>query len=169
MEIRQGTTADLAAIMAVLEQSVVYFREQGIDQWQEGYPNEEVVVNDIAAGQSYLLQDQQVIRGVMVVMTTPDPNYDHLDCGQWRYDEPYGTVHRIAINKEYPGTGLAQVMLEAAEEIAMSQGCQVMRIDTHNDNTGMQHVLKKMGYQLIGELTLPDGGKRIALDKKIKK
>lgn len=167
MEIIKGTDQDIPKIMAILEQSVAYFKKAGIDQWQDGYPNSEVVAQDVANGQSYLLVDGNEIHGVMVVMTTPDPNYAQLDKGAWRYHDSYGTVHRIAVNKNYPGRGLAAKLLVEAEKIALAKGCLVMRIDTHEENTGMQHVLANVGYQKIGELTLPDGGKRVALDKKI--
>lgn len=167
MTFTKGTLADVAAVLDILNQSVLYFKENKIDQWQDGYPNEAVVMKDIQLGQCYLLILDNRVRGVMTVMTTPDPNYSHLDNGQWRYDEPYGTIHRIAINKDFPSEGLSQKMLSEAERIAQEAGCQVMRIDTHKDNLGMKHILMKQGYEVIGDLTLPDGGKRLALDKKL--
>ena len=40
MKLRLTTTNDLTAVMTIINQAKVYFKEQGINQWQDGYPDE---------------------------------------------------------------------------------------------------------------------------------
>ena len=50
MEFRKSTKSDVIKIMEIVKQAQEYFKSQGIDQWQNGYPNEEVINNDIENG-----------------------------------------------------------------------------------------------------------------------
>ncbi|MDU2111026.1 MAG: hypothetical protein E7E92_00735, partial [Clostridiales bacterium] len=43
MEFRKSTKSDVTKIMEIVKQAQEYFKSQGIDQWQNGYPNEEVI------------------------------------------------------------------------------------------------------------------------------
>ena len=47
MEFRKSTKNDVPKIMNIVKQAQNYFKEQGIDQWQNNYPNDEVINNDI--------------------------------------------------------------------------------------------------------------------------
>ncbi|MEW9079191.1 hypothetical protein [Terrisporobacter glycolicus] len=49
-------------IINIIEEAQNYFKENNIDQWQDGYPNEESIINDIENGESYvLLKDNKII------------------------------------------------------------------------------------------------------------
>lgn len=39
MKFRKAAEKDINAIMNIINQAQNYFKEQGIDQWQNGYPN----------------------------------------------------------------------------------------------------------------------------------
>ena len=55
MEFRKSTKNDVPKIMNIVKQAQNYFKEQGIDQWQNNYPNEEVINGDIENGDSYVM------------------------------------------------------------------------------------------------------------------
>ncbi len=46
MKLRLTTTNDLTAVMTIINQAKVYFKEQGINQWQDGYPDELTIINE---------------------------------------------------------------------------------------------------------------------------
>ena len=46
MEFRKSTKSDITKIMDIVKQAQAYFKEQNIDQWQNNYPNEEVINNE---------------------------------------------------------------------------------------------------------------------------
>lgn len=41
--------------MEIIKQAQCYFKKQGIDQWQNGYPNSTVIKQDIEKKESYVL------------------------------------------------------------------------------------------------------------------
>ena len=54
MKIRATEERDLPAVMEILHQAQAYFKAQGIDQWQDGYPDEATIRQDIQNGTAYL-------------------------------------------------------------------------------------------------------------------
>lgn len=159
---------DIPQLMTIFNQGSAYFKLLGIDQWQGSYPETTVLEQDINEKQCYVKKESGVILGVIVVTLLEEGCYGRLESGAWRYDEPYTVIHRLAINKDHPAKGVSYELLEWAEQVTTSAGRQVIRVDTHADNQGMQHILTKVGYELVGEVILDDGGKRVVLDKKVK-
>ena len=50
MEIRKSRMEDIEKIMCVIHEAQESMRTNGIPQWQDGYPNEEVISQDIKIG-----------------------------------------------------------------------------------------------------------------------
>ena len=57
MEFRKSTKSDVIKIMEIVKQAQEYFKSQGIDQWQNGYPNADIIIEDIISGQAYVACD----------------------------------------------------------------------------------------------------------------
>lgn len=92
-----------------------------------------------------------------------EPAYREIK-GAWRSEEPYATVHRMAFAREFRGKGLADAVFRLAGELCLEKGVRYMRADTDYPNERMQHVLKKNGFVLCGEIFYQGGG-RLAYDK----
>lgn len=158
MTIRKATLADLPEVLDIY----VYAREQmaaaGNPQWAGGRPSEETVKADIAAGNSYVMLDGDELVGVFTLILGEEPTYAVIEDGAWLDDEPYGTLHRIASN------GKARGVMQAA--LAFCEGVSPnMRVDTHEKNLAMQHILEKNGYVYCGRIYVDDGTPRRAYQK----
>lgn len=127
------------------------------DQWQDGYPARELVCRDIADGNCYVQECDGKICGVFTFIIGEDPTYGKID-GQWLNDEPYGTVHRIA------GAGTQTGVLRNCLSFCSSR-MQNVRIDTHENNAVMRHLLRKCGFTQCGVIYKGDGTTRIAYQK----
>ena len=55
MEFRKTIKTDIDSVMNIIRQAQEYFKIQGINQWQDNYPNPDVINSDIAKGESYVL------------------------------------------------------------------------------------------------------------------
>ncbi len=165
MEIRKSRMEDIERIMCVIHEAQESMRANGIPQWQDGYPNEEVISQDIKIGNSYVLVEDENIIGTAYIVAGHEPSYDYIEGGQWLNDHPYVVVHRIAVRKDYKGKGVARYMMEFAEKIASEHQLQDIRIDTHYDNIPMRTFLAKLGYHACGTIYLDNGDKRIAYQK----
>ena len=50
MILRKTKTTDIPRVMEIINQAKQYFKENDIDQWQDGYPNNMTIQEDIKNG-----------------------------------------------------------------------------------------------------------------------
>ena len=165
MKIHKSRFEDIGQIMDVIQDAQESMRANGIPQWQDGYPNEEIISQDIQMGNSYVLVEDGNVIGTAYIVAGHEPTYDYIEGGQWLNDHPYVVVHRIAVRKDFKGKSVARYMMEFAEKIAMEHQLRDIRIDTHHDNIPMRTFLAKLGYHACGTIYLDNGDKRIAYQK----
>lgn len=169
-DIRQANIADFEKIKAIFECAREFFKANGIDQWQNGYPEDDVIKNDIYSGGAYVACDDGRVIAVCTVLFTPDISYGEID-GEWHSDGEYVTVHRVAVSPECKGHGIASLLFSFVEENFIHGG-GTLRADTHRDNLSMQRLLEKNGFLKCGIIRLAEGSdrgkERIAYDKIIK-
>ena len=55
MNLLRAKKKDLKGIMDIIKDAQELLANQNIDQWQNGYPNESIISNDIDNNESYLL------------------------------------------------------------------------------------------------------------------
>lgn len=156
-QIRKAEMADLPRILEIYAYARDFMASTGNpNQWKKTNPPRETLEADIPAGNLYVLENQG-IHGVFAYFTEPDPTYTYIENGAWLDGSPYGTIHRIA------GDGSGGVF-GAVLDFAIKQNPHV-RIDTHEDNKVMQHILQKHGFHRCGIIYLANGEPRIAFEK----
>lgn len=168
MLLRFATTQDIDAILTIIQQAKDYFKNHGIDQWQDGYPNRESTVKDIEQQVLHVLVDQQNIIGIASIIHDEDPFYKIIEQGNWiTTSNDYIAIHRVAILPEYKGQGLASLLIQEAIQLAKKNQVKSLRADTHEDNHSMQHLLLKNGFQFCGIVHVDHHAKRLAYEKLI--
>lgn len=152
MLMRRAQIEDFNAIEQIIFEGKELLAQQGINQWQTGYPNAESLMNDILNGWTVVLEENGEILGTAAVIPGLDKSYENLD-GQWLSDGPYLSIHRVAVSNHHHGRGLAQQLFENIFN-AVEQFSDVVsiRIDTNVANFGMQHVIKKSGFIETGRV-----------------
>ncbi|MBN7575950.1 GNAT family N-acetyltransferase [Clostridium sp. 2-1] len=165
MEFRKALETDINDIMNIIKQAQAYFKEQGIDQWQNNYPNPETIRNDIANKHSYILLKDNNIVATAAVSFDGEKTYDSIYEGEWITNSQYAVIHRIAVDNTYKGLGLSSKIIKNVEELCLSKGVHSIKIDTHEENISMQRLLKKNKFQYCGVIYLEDGNKRIAFER----
>jgi len=151
MIIRLAETADIPAIMSVINTVVPAMNAAGNYQWDYTYPNPQVFEKDIKLKQLWLALIDNNIAGVAAITTDQDPEYAEVG---WDIEETAIVVHRLAVNTGYQGKGVAKALMQKAEEIAIERGIDVLRIDTNSENAATQALFPKLGYQFAGEIGL---------------
>ena len=164
MILRPTKIEDISRVIDIINQAKTYFKNNDIDQWQDGYPNEETIEKDIENNEAYVLEEDGVILGTFMVTIHGEPAYNRIE-GKWILNCPYICVHRIAVDNEYKGKGLASTILN--QVVAMYPDYHSVRMDTHHDNLSMQSFLTKYGFKYCGEITLKSGALRRAYEKRI--
>lgn len=153
----QALMADRDKIIEILRTGRQMQLESGnLYQWDEYFPSIDQVESDIQSGASFKCVDGRTdsILGVFSLFHRPDPTYKYID-GQWLNDDPYVTIHRLASSGQVRGVGqycLREVIKRYAN----------VRIDTHEDNAPMRHILVKLGFKAVGTIYLANGDPRLA-------
>ena len=169
LRFRKGTESDLERIMVLVADAQNWFRGQGIDQWQDGYPTQEIILRDISGNENYIVEHNGVVVATFVVSFASEPTYAEVRGKGWLNENRYAVVHRIAVADECRRKGIAREVLHYAEELSHEQGITDIRIDTHRDNVAMRSLLKKLGYTHCGRITLMSGAFREAFHKELNK
>lgn len=161
MMIRKAENRDLDDILEVFRCAREFMRRTGNpNQWKEGYPGEDLVRCETETGKLNIIERDGRICGVFALISGIDETYLEIK-GRWLNDEPYVTIHRIAAA---PGE---KDILKTALFYAESKADNV-RIDTHEDNSVMRHLLEKFGYIECGIIRIADGSPRVAYQKKVR-
>ncbi len=165
MEFRKTVKTDINDVMNIIRQAQVYFKELGINQWQNDYPNVEIINNDIDNENSYVLLKDNNIVATAVISFEEEKTYDSIYEGQWISNKEYAVIHRIAVNNNYKGLGISSKIIRNVEQLCLKKGVYSIKVDTHEENLSMQKMLKKNQFQYCGVIYLEDGSKRIAFEK----
>ncbi|MGL4760050.1 MAG: GNAT family N-acetyltransferase [Sarcina sp.] len=164
---RKSKIEDVEKIMYIIKQAQDYLKSQGIDQWQNGYPNAQTILNDIKNDVSYVLEENGEVLATTVISFDGEPTYDKIYKGQWLSNYNFAVIHRIAVNNDYKGRGLAGKIIEATQEFCTEKDVKSIRIDTHIENISMQNSVKKNGFKYCGIIYVCDGSDRVAFEKLI--
>lgn len=170
MKIRLSKIEDIPQIMEIIKDAKALLKSLEIDQWQNGYPNAEQVENDIHNKESYVVfNDDGKIVATSMFTSRKEPTYKKVIAGNWivNEDEAYGVIHRMAIKKEFRKFGLATFMFHEFHLQLLEKNIKSLKIDTHEENIGMQSLIKKLGYTYCGIIYTSYNAKRLAFEKVI--
>lgn len=164
-DFRKATVSDMIQIWVIIQQAIERRKNDGSQQWQDGYPNETVIQQDIAKSTGYVLTDGDTIAGYAAILFNDEPAYELLK-GKWLTNGDFLVVHRVAISDDYLGKGLAQKIFLFTEDLALENNIFSIKVDTNFDNIPMLKIFEKLGYTYCGEVTFR-GGVRKAFEKKL--
>jgi GNAT superfamily N-acetyltransferase len=148
---RKATTSEIPQIWGILQQAIARRKEDGSNQWQDGYPNPEVIQSDIDKNTGFVLTKGHVIIGYSAVLLNDEPAYEKIK-GKWLTNDDFVVFHRVAISESHLGKGLAKKLINFIEEFAISNGIHSVKADTNFDNFAMMAIFEKLGYSYCGEV-----------------
>ncbi|WEA02976.1 GNAT family N-acetyltransferase [Mucilaginibacter sp. SJ] len=151
MIIRLATLNDVPQILAFVADIIPAMKAAGNFQWDNDYPNKQVFTGDINLNQLWVAEVTGAIAGVAAITTDQDAEYAQAGLD---IDEAAIVTHRLAVNINYRGRGVAAALLKQAEHEATQRGINTLRIDTNIANLATQKLFPKLGYVLAGEISL---------------
>ena len=152
MIIRKAEQNELDDIMQVYNSCVHGMIALGIDQWDETYPNREIIKIDLKIGDYYVgLINNEIIAGIKVDKKQ-DPSYLTIDWSDKTNN--FMVVHRLCSKTSVWGKGIGKQMMAFSEKLALEKGCVSMRLDTYINNPKAITFYKNIGYQQLGHINL---------------
>ena len=167
---RPATESDIDGIMLIVRQARNYLKNHRVDQWQGEYPTQDIFAADIANGECYAVTYGERLAGFFCLTEAPESGYDKITDGKWHGEGKYCTLHRMAIEAQFRGTSLSDMLIDFADDMARAKGAECVRTDTHRKNKAMQRLLKRKGYVYKGNVLVDEAGHdpaRQAFEKKL--
>ena len=163
MILKIATFSEIPIIWDILQQAIDQRKQDGSEQWQNGYPNEQTVYDDIADGSAYVLVDNNEVIAYAAIIFGVEPAYNYIK-GKWLTNDKYLTVHRVATTNKVKGKGIATRLFKMIEDLSIEQKVYSIKVDTDYDNIPMLKILDELGYTYCGEIFF-SGASRKAYEK----
>ncbi len=158
--VKKATHDDLPIMEEIFKCAREYMKNTGNPtQWGTSGPSIFLVKRDIERDVSYLVYNDNVPVGTFSYTLGEEPTYKVIK-GAWLNDNPYGAMHRNASN------GKAKGVFEFCFNYCLNFGVDI-RIDTHENNATMRHLIEKVGCTYCGIITTDDGTPRLAYQKEV--
>lgn len=152
MIIRKAAKKDLEKIMEMYKSCVSAMLDIGIDQWDESYPNIDIITSDINAETFYVAEiNTKIIGGINI-----DQNQDKSYLGiNWEdISNSCLVVHRLAVRKEFWNKSIGKKLMLFGENLTIEKGLRSVRLDTYSGNPKAIQFYRKLGYKQLGEIDL---------------
>ena len=155
--LRRAQLQDLTASMKIIDDAKELLKKNGSPQWQNGYPDQETFTQDIVMQTNWILINDNKVVATATLQLTPEPTYRNITQGQWQQpDEPYATIHRVAISSNYRGQGLSKLIFSNLLTVGQIQGIKNFMVDTHRSNKAMKHIAENFNFKKRGIIKVND-------------
>lgn len=151
--ISTGLPHEIDAIVALTKRCGAHMRENGIDQWDENYPDYTNIENDLRTKTLFAFRVGETILGIVVLNESQDEEYDQIS---WLTDSVSKNlaVHRLAVDPIHQGKGIARKLMDFAEHFARENHYDSIRLDTFSQNSRNQRFYSNRGYANLGAVYL---------------
>lgn len=140
--IRQATTADAAAVSDILIGAARWLEESGMPQWKGDELLPQHTLADIEAGTFVVAENLDgVIAGVMKFQLEDRLFWPDLPEGEAAF------VHRLAVAREFAGSGVSTAMLGWAVERTRSLRRSFLRLDCEASRPRLRAFYEHFGFQ----------------------
>lgn len=141
---------DLDAVWALVQDAIENMIAQNILQWDELYPDKDILREDILKGQLRLGIVHEQIAVIYVINQECEDEYKY---GKWRYeDRSYCIIHRLCVNPSFQNSGIGRITMLHIEKEVQSMGIQAIRLDAFSENPFALRLYNHLGYVRVGEV-----------------
>jgi len=167
MIIRKANKRDLDNIMKMYKSCVTGMLKNGIDQWDDSYPNTEIISEDLNVGTYYVVEMDGAIIGGVNIDKNQDNTYLALD---WEdKSDSFLVVHRLGVKEEFWNKKIGKDLMLFTEKLVIGRGLKSIRLDTYSGNPKAMEFYRRLGYSELGTIDLkPDKEKYYCFEKIIK-
>ena len=158
-QFRFAKSTDISQIWDLLQMAILRRKQDGSNQWQDGYPNIEVIKDDIQKKYGYVLTLKEEIVGYCALLINDEPEYLNIE-GKWLTNNDFIVFHRLAISEKFLNKGLAKKMVSFIEQFAISKNIFSVKADTNHDNTPMLKLFKTLKYSFCGTVYIRKSPRR---------
>ena len=167
MIIRKANKSDLEGIMKMYKSCVKGMIENGIDQWDDTYPNLKIINEDLTNGTYYVSEMDGTIIGGINIDQNQDDTYLTL---KWKdISNAFLVVHRLGVKEEFWNKKIGKDLMLFTESLVIKRGLKSIRLDTYSGNLKAMQFYIRLGYTELGTINLkPNKDKYHCFEKIVK-
>ena len=139
IEVRLATSADAAAVAAILAEVDAWVAQLGTPMWELGEVDQGRVATEVATGLFALAWCGEPAGTV---------RFQLEDAEFWpdRPDDRAAYIHRLAVRRMFAGRGVSTALMTWAVERARALGRDVLRLDCDADRRSLRAVYERFGF-----------------------
>lgn len=152
--IRKANLTQIDEILQLTRACAKAMIAKGIHQWNEHYPSQTAFEEDIKRDELFVYIKGDRIIGTIVISTLKDEIYNAIT---WLTpaDAHCVYIHRLAVHPDFQGQGIAQQLMQFAEDYARENGFLSVRLDTFSKNNRNNTFYTKRGYEKLDPVYFP--------------
>lgn len=146
MIIRKATKDDKKQISKIRPTVYKNMLEYGLNQWDDEYPSNKILFDDIDNGTMYVATIDDLVAGYITVNENISEEYKDVDL---RFDSKI-CVHRLSVNPVFARQGVATRLMKYIHQIYKEAGYTSICLDTCEDNYIALKLYQNLGYSIRG-------------------
>ena len=164
-ELHQAKVEELELVEGVLIEAAKWIKLKGSKQWSgllaesDGIDNHDMR-GALLRGDVYYGTIKGKVGGVFLLWD----KQSEWDQTLWGEDasQDYMYLHRLAIKREYAGTGLSQTLVQSAINLGKEKEKKAIRLDCVKNKEYLNRLYQKAGFKLVSSVEGHDAGEQIA-------
>ena len=153
--VRKANTKDINTVLNIFKAVIKEMDANGIFQWDDLYPDEDILREDIRTNQMYLGEVDGKIASVFVLNQECDEEYKN---GNWNLKHSsYAVIHRLCVNPFFQNIGIGAKTMNIIEKMVKQDHIKTIRLDAFSLNPYALKLYQKLGYINVGEVTWRKG------------
>ena len=139
---------DLDKVLAMFTDAINEMNRNGIDQWDNIYPDRNILQDDIIKKQLYIGLSEGTVVSTYVINQECDEQYIN---GKWKYsNSTYYVIHRLCVNPLFQNQRIGTLTMLHIENEIRKMGIDTIRLDAFTLNPYAVKMYEKLGYLKIG-------------------
>jgi len=155
IRIRKAITKDINTVVDIFRNAINVMDQNGISQWDDIYPDEKILSEDIQNNQMFVGEIGDKIVSVFVLNQECDEEYKN---GNWKYKQSsFAVVHRLCVTANFQNMGVGTKTMNIIEEMLKKNNIESIRLDAFSLNPYAIKMYETLGYMSVGEATWRKG------------
>lgn len=151
--IRIAVEEDVSTIMDIVSKIKEEMNRANNPQWDVAYPLACHFLEDIKQKALYVYEYEKKVVGFITILEDVEDEY--ISVLESSKDKAF-IVHRLGVEASFRKMGIAQNLMQYAEDLARKSNVYLIKADTEFSNVKMNHLFNKMGYRKITTFVWPD-------------
>ncbi|MGN0484353.1 MAG: GNAT family N-acetyltransferase [Lachnospiraceae bacterium] len=123
------------------------------------YPTRSDAERAINSGTMYVYEEGESIIGSIIIDRIQPAEYANISWKGVLYEDEVMVIHLLMVRPSMSGRGIATSLIKYAVELARSNQCKALRLDTGSQNMPAVSLYEKNGFEIVARAAKKVGDK----------